>query len=207
MRVLNLYAGLGGNRKYWNNCHVTAIEYTYNIADQYKEFYPDDEVICTDAHQHLLEHYQEFDFIWASPPCQSHSRMIRSGRNRKPRYPDMKLYEEILFLKHNFKGKWVVENVVPYYGALLEPTKRGRHLFWSNFKIPEFDSVEQPPNFINKTNVEGSNQLKKWLGLEYSKNIYYEGNHCPAQVLRNCVHPDIGLSVFEAQFGEMNDIS
>ena len=30
----------------------------------------------------------------------------------------------------------------------------------------------------------------------YEKNIYYEGNHCPTQILRNCVHPEVGLHVF-----------
>jgi len=195
MKILNLYAGLGGNRKHWNG-DVTAVEYTQEIADQYKEFYPNDQVIVGDAHQYLLDHYQEYDFIWSSPPCQSHSRMIRSGRNRKPRYPDMRLYEEILLLTHDFKGKWVVENVKPYYKPLIPAKQVGRHLFWSNFEF-ECEEIKQPKNFINNTNVAGSNALKEWLGMEYDKNIYYEGNHCPAQVLRNCVHPDIGKAIME----------
>lgn len=195
MRILNLYAGLGGNRKYWNGHNITAVEYDPKIAEAYKENYPDDQVIIDDAHQYLLDHYKEFDFIWSSPPCQSHSRMIRSGRNRKPRYPDMKLYEEILFLKHNFKGFYVVENVVPYYKPLIEAQKLGRHLFWSNFDIGE----HEPPtikNFINGTNVKAKEKLTEWLGIKCNKNIYYEGNHCPAQVLRNCVHPDTGAHIF-----------
>ena len=92
-RALNLYAGLGGNRKLWKDCQVTAIEYDPKIAEIYQELNPRDEVIVCDAHEYLLNNFQNFDFIWSSPPCQSHSRMIRSGRNRKPRYPDMRLYE------------------------------------------------------------------------------------------------------------------
>lgn len=195
MKVLNLYAGLGGNRKYWNGCDVTAVEYTQKIANTYKKLYPQDNVIIADAHQYLLDNYKNYDFIWASPPCQSHSRMIRSGKNRSPRYPDMRLYEEILFLKHNFDGPWIVENVKPYYETLIQAKEVGRHLFWSNFDF-ECIEVKQLGNFINKTNVEGSRQLKEWLGIEYDGNIYYEGNHCPAQVLRNCVHPDIGKQIF-----------
>jgi len=196
MKVLNLYAGIGGNRKYWSGCDVTAIEYTQKIADVYKDQYPHDTVIVGDAHQYLLDNFQEFDFIWSSPPCQSHSRMIRSGKNRKPRYPDMKLYEEILFLKHNFKGLWIVENVKPFYELLIPALSVGRHLFWSNF---EFEAVEikQPKGFIMKTNVAGSIALKEWLGIKYEGNIYYEGNHCPAQVLRNCVHPDMVKNVIQ----------
>jgi len=197
MKILNLYAGIGGNRKKWKNCQVTAVEYTQKIADVYQDQYPDDEVVVADAHQYLLENYQNFDFIWSSPPCQSHSKMIRSGRNRKPRYPDMKLYEEILFLEHNFSGLWCVENVVPYYEPLLGPEKIGRHLFWSNFEIPQMENEPKVGNFINKTTAAGAKELKDWLGIQYEGNIYYEGNHCPAQVLRNCVHPDVGEFVMD----------
>ena len=195
-KVLDLYAGLGGNRKLWDNCEVTAVEYTQKIADIYQAQYPDDQVIVGDAHQYLLDHFNEFDIIWSSPPCQSHSRMIRSGKNRKPRYPDMKLYEEILFLKHNFSGPWIVENVKPYYDPFLNPKAVGRHLFWSNCEF-ECDDIKSPANFINQTNTAGANALKEWLGINYEGNIYYEGNHCPAQVLRNCVHPLIGKQIFD----------
>lgn len=197
MKVLNLYAGIGGNRKLWGNCQVTAVEYTQKIADVYKTQHPDDEVVVDDAHQYLLENYNSFDFIWSSPPCQSHSKMMKGGRNRKPRYPDMKLYEEILFLQHNYKGLWIVENVVPYYTPLVQPTKQvGRHLFWSNFDF-EIEEVKSPDNFINMTTVEGSKKLKDWLGIHYEGNIYYEGNHCPAQVLRNAVHPLVGKQIYD----------
>ena len=136
MNILNLYAGIGGNRKRWQGHDVVAVEYNPAIAKVYKQQYPDDKVIIGDAHKVLLEEYQNFDFIWSSPPCQSHSRMIRSGKNRSPRYPDLKLYEEILHLQHNFKGFWVVENVVPYYKPLVEPNNKvGRHLFWGNFEF------------------------------------------------------------------------
>ena len=194
MKILNLYSGLGGNRKLWENMEITSVESSVKIAYIYKQFYPEDTLIIGDAHQYLLEHFQEFDFIWSSPPCQSHSKMIRSGRNRKPRYPDMKLYEEILFLKHNFKGLWVVENVKPYYDAILDTIEFGRHLFWSNFKI-SCQNKAMPKNFINLTTVEGSRLLKEWLGIHYEDNVYYDNNHCPAQVLRNCVHPEVGQQV------------
>lgn len=204
MKVLNLYAGIGGNRKLWDNCQVTAVEYTQKIADVYKAQHPDDEVVVADAHLYLLENYNSFDFIWSSPPCQSHSKMMKGGRNRKPRYPDMKLYEEILFLQHNHKGLWVVENVVPYYKPLVKPTKQvGRHLFWANFDF-DVEEVKSPDNFINMTTVEGSKKLKDWLGIHYEGNIYYEGNHCPAQVLRNAVHPLVGKQIFDTVKEEVN---
>jgi DNA (cytosine-5)-methyltransferase 1 len=206
MRILNLYAGIGGNRKMWPDHHtVTAIEYDQKIADIYQDQNPFDEVIVsTDAHKFLLENYQDFDFIWSSPPCQSHSRMIRSGQNRKPRFPDMRLYEEIIFLKYSAPDVlWVVENVVPYYKPLVEPsTKVGRHLFWSNFEITAED-VKRPTGFINLGNKAGAEKLKRWLGIDYEGVVYYDGNHCPAQILRNAVHPKIGLHILnDAQKGQ-----
>ena len=196
MRVLNLYAGLGGNRKLWSDVDVMAVELDEKIAGVYKSNFPQDEIVIGDAHQYLLDHYQEFDFIWSSPPCQSHSRMIRSGKNRKPRYPDMKLYEEIIFLKYNHSGLWLVENVIPYYEPLIEGKIMGRHLIWSNFDLPEM-VIESPKNFINETKLNGAEKMKQWLGIQYEGSIYYDGNHDPAQVLRNCVHPEIGKSILE----------
>ena len=200
MRVLNLYAGVGGNRKLWTDFEVTAVENIPEIAQVYQDLYPDDFVIVTDAHEYLRKHFMGFDFIWASPPCPTHSRMSKATRHPERRFPDMKLYEEILFLQHFFKGNWVVENVVPYYEPLIRPTKQiGRHLFWANFEIHAED-VERPSNFIKMSNLEGKQALMDWLGVHYEKNIYYGDNHCPAQILRNCVHPDIGLQVFNSAF-------
>lgn len=196
MKILNLYAGLGGNRKRWIGHEVTAVEMDAKIASVYQRENPGDTVVIGDAHQYLLDHYSEFDFIWSSPPCQGNSRMIRSGRNRKPRYPDLRLYEEVIFLQSNFKGKWLVENVVPYYQPLLPAKQVGRHLFWSNFKIENFEPTEFK-NFINRQNLEAKKQLQDWLGIHYDENIYYGKNHCPTQVLRNCVHPQVGEHILK----------
>jgi DNA (cytosine-5)-methyltransferase 1 len=137
MRILNLYAGIGGNRKLWGDEHkVVAIEFDPNIAKIYQDFYPNDTVITVDAHKYLLEHFAEFDFIWSSPPCPTHSKLGIANIKRKKVFPDMKLYEEILFLKHYFKGKYVVENVMSYYEPLVKPQILQRHYFWANFEIP-----------------------------------------------------------------------
>ncbi len=198
MNVLNLYAGVGGNRKLWNDVTVTAVEMDEAIAGVYARLYPSDTVIVGDAHDFLLRSFQDFDFIWSSPPCQSHSRMSKFTRHKLSRYPDMALYQEILFLDNNFNGAWVVENVVPYYEPLIKPTRRiGRHLFWSNFDF-EASDVIRPPNFINRCNVAGKKAMQEWLGIHYEENVYYGNNHCPAQVLRNCVHPEIGAQILSA---------
>lgn len=203
LRVLNLYAGIGGNRKHWQGS-VTAVEWQDDIAAAYRSQYPDDEVVIGNAHEYLVANFDRFDFVWASPPCQSHSKMDRANSRNRPRYADLKLYEEILFLRTYHKGPWVVENVVPYYTPLIAPTARiGRHLFWSNFPITAHD-VARPKGFIASGGQAKAEDLKAWLGLSYEGSIYYAGNHCPAQVLRNCVHPDLGAQIMGQAISWMN---
>jgi DNA (cytosine-5)-methyltransferase 1 len=190
IKILNLYAGIGGNRKLWSgDIEVTAIENVPEIAKIYQDFFPQDKVIVTDAHQFLLEHYQEFDFIWSSPPCPSHSRLrAMNPKQNKPIFPDMKLYEEIIFLQKWFKGKWVVENVKPYYKPLISAIELQRHLFWSNFNIT-------PKEFERGENIRESIVKPKQdrLGFDLSP---YRGIQ-KVKILRNCVVPEVGLYIFQ----------
>jgi len=198
-KILIGCAGIGGESEKWDdiNNDITHIELDPKIAAILRKRKPNRTVIVGDAFEYLLQNATKYNFIWFSPPCQGNSRMIRSGKNRKPRFPDLRLYEVKIFLDYNFKGKYVIENVIPYYKPLILPTaKLGRHLFWANFEIGQFE-VKQPKNFIMLGTAKGSNQLKEWLGINYEGNIYYNGNHDPCQVLRNCVHPDLGLHVFK----------
>ena len=194
IKVLNLYAGIGGNRKLWTNINVTAIEIDPEIAKIYQDFFPEDNVIVTDAHKYLLEHFKEFDFIWSSPPCPSHSsfryNICVRFRGTKPLYPDMNLYEEILFLKHHFKGKWVVENVIPYYIPLISGKIIQRHIFWSNFLI---DNININSENLRSVQVD---ELQKIHGFDLS--CYKIENK--RQILRNCVHPKLGLHIFNCMF-------
>lgn len=193
MKILNLYAGIGGNRKLWGNDHeITAVELVPEIARIYQELYPNDKVVIADAHNYLLNHFQEFDFIWSSPPCPTHSKLSTalSGWGVH-RYPDMTLHQEILFLKHFFKGKWIVENVEPYYAVLLMPTViLDRHFLWSNFHIPRATGYRQYAGEISNATVK---QLSDGLGLTLP-----EGTKNARKLLRNAVDPNLGLHVFNA---------
>ena len=52
MKILNLYACLGGNRYKWGNDHdITAVELDQDLAKLYQERFPNDKVIVADAHQ------------------------------------------------------------------------------------------------------------------------------------------------------------
>ena len=184
MKILNLYAWIWGNRKLrWDNHEITAIEFDENIANVYKSLYPNDTVIVVDAHQYLLDQYKKFDFIRSSPPCQSHSSFRQNigvrFRGVKPEYPDMKLYQEIIFLKYNFEWKRVVENVKPYYEPLIKPTKiLQRHLFWSNFNISDL-IIEQDK--IRTAQIPQLQELH-WIDLSWFSLPNKR------QILRNCVH-------------------
>jgi DNA (cytosine-5)-methyltransferase 1 len=197
MKILNLYAGIGGNRKLWGDEHeITAVENVQHIADVYSQLYPNDTVVVADAHQYLLEHFQEFDFIWSSPPCPTHSR-VSTGLTGWGiyRYPDMSLYQEILFLKHFYKGKWLVENVVPYYTVLVAPRlELDRHLFWSNFAIPR---AYHPRTFKGAV----TDATKEALSESYDI-ILPDGTLDQRKLLRNAVDPKLGLHIFNAAQSE-----
>lgn len=190
LKVLNLYAGIGGNRKLWENVEVTAVENVPYIAEAYRKLFPQDTVIEADAHQYLLDHHKEFDFIWSSPPCPTHSRFnTQLYAQGYIRYPDMTLYQEIIFLKHFYKGKWLVENVEPYYRPLIAPrTILSRHCFWSNFAIP-FNKEK-----MSKIEYSEAPELSKALGIDVS---FMKGKHRRG-VLRNAVDPKIGLHILKA---------
>ena len=200
MKILVLYAGIGSESDLWDDSKhkIQHVEIDPKIAQVIRDRKPKRNVFVGDAVEVLLNNYQDFDFIWFSPPCQANSRMIRSGKNRKPTLPDLKLYELKIFLDYNnFKGKYVIENVDPYYDPPIKPTiKIGRHLFWSNFDITQF-KIKQPKNFIMKGTVKDSEELKNWLGIHYEGNLYYKDNHDPCQVLRNCVHRDLGKHIYD----------
>lgn len=201
MKILNLYAGIGGNRKLWGDAHeITAVENNPEIAAIYQSFFPKDKVVVADAHQYLLEHYKEFDFIWSSPPCPSHgvSRYWGSKANYKkmkypsPIYPDMSLYQEIIFLKYFFKGKWVVENVVSYYNPLIKPFKYRSHYYWANFHIY---GEAQDRRFISESRMD---IFEKKLGISL-KGISLKSER-KLKVIRNCVEPRAGLDIFNMAF-------
>jgi len=196
MKVLNLYAGIGGNRKLWEGVEVTAVESNPKIAEIYKNFFPDDKVIVTDAHQYLLEHFKEFEFIWSSPPCPTHSvtnNFLHAQGNI--RYPDMSIWQEIIFLKKWFYGKWCVENVISYYPPLWPPQELDRHYFWANFYIRPIKTHRG----FNIANARGSTRQD---GKEHDRTLeQYHGFKIPKKyknkklLLRNCVYPPLGLHI------------
>jgi DNA (cytosine-5)-methyltransferase 1 len=202
-KILNLYACLGGNRYKWDevadNLEVTAVELDLELAKLYQERFPNDIVIVADAHQYLLDNFKEFDFIWSSPPCPTHSRVRISQKNRENfthKYPDMKLYEEILFLGNYFNGKYVVENVIPFYEPLIQAKKRGRHLYWTNFNLPT--NIGERKIFKNMIESGNIKDLSIFHDYDFKK---YKGKQRMNKIARNLVDFEVGKTILETAFG------
>ena len=204
MKILNLYACLGGNRYKWGEEHeITAVELDPELARLYQERFPNDTVIVADAHQYLLDHYKEFDFIWSSPPCPTHSRIQISQYTReswKPQYPDMKLYQEIIFLDTFFKGKYCVENVIPYYEPLIYGKKIGRHLYWTNFILPN-DLNERKSSIM-----ESKDEVSKWCIFHDYDFRKYKGTQSVQKMARNLVDYEAGKTILETALGIIKKI-
>ena len=206
-KILNLYACLGGNRLKWDevakeagiDIEVTAVEWDEELAKLYQERFPNDIVIISDAHQYLLDHFKEFDFFWSSPPCPSHSRVRISQKNTEsfiPLYPDLKLYEEIIFLENYFNGNYVIENVIPYYEPLILAQKRGRHLYWTNFRLP--NDIGERKIFKNMIEIGNIKQLSEFHDYDFRK---YKGEQRINKIARNLVDYEAGRTIFATALG------
>lgn len=206
-KILNLYACLGGNRFKWNQVaeeagikiQVTAVELDEQLCLLYAERFSNDFVICADAHKYLLEHFTEFDFIWSSPPCQTHSRArfwnaSQTKTKTQAKFPDLKLYEEIIFLSKYFKGLYCVENVIGYYEPLIKPQINGRHFYWSNFKLPKNLNKRTYKISGNKSNPN-KNEYSKLLEFHKIDLSNYNGNQRKTQIARNLVDFEVGKAI------------
>ena len=214
MKILNLYACLGGNRYKWGDEHeITAVEWDSELARLYQERFPNDKVIVDDAHKYLLDHYKEYDFIWSSPPCPTHSRLNFSFKGKrqkgdgsfKLKYPDMSLYQQIIFLDNFFDGKYVVENVIPYYEPLIPAKKRGRHLYWTDFNLPNNLSRVKNPDFT-RLNKDHLKVMSKYHDYDFSK---YKGKQPRKKIANNLVYYEDGKIILDTVLGirHKNDIT
>ena len=204
MKILNLYACLGGNRYKWDEVakeagieiEVTAVELDEELARLYQERFPNDKVIVADAHQYLLDYFDEFDFVWTSPPCPTHSRLnsMVIKNTGEVRYPDMKLYQEIIILKKWFRGKFVVENVIPYYEPIIPGIKRDRHIYWTNFNLPN-DIGDRKKNDLVKLSIK---DLEKFHNIDLNS---YNGKQLKLKIARNLVDYEAGRTIFETALG------
>jgi DNA (cytosine-5)-methyltransferase 1 len=103
----------------------------------------------------------------------------------------MSLYQEIIVLQNWFKGKFLVENVIPYYTPLIPPTaKLHRHIYWSNFPI----------NYFKVTNNRKHQEINN-NSIVYGFNLKRYNSKNKAQILKNMVDPELGQHILNTAQG------
>lgn len=208
MKVLSAFSsvGIGETLIHKKNPKIqfTSIEIMPPLSREYKKRFPNSKTIIGNAYEHIYNHFNEYDIIMASPPCQNYSYLNPNKNLEK----DNRIFDLITFLKkkhiifyvENVKSKYL------FYNTSNKPTLINRHYFWSNviliksIKIPKF-----PYNFTKATYKRSGlsktetyiQDLQKWLGVKLSKRFYIRGNHSPGQIYREAIHPILNLNIFE----------
>lgn len=105
----------------------------------------------------------------------------------------MSLYQEIILLKHFFKGKFCVENVVAYYEPLIVPYELGHHYFWTNFVIPEYYNTDKRMlgRQANKKGEMDKRAQKLGFNLDKFKGVNKR------LLIRNCAEPELGKHILD----------
>ena len=106
MRILDLYCGAGMAADGYSKAGFEIL----GVDLQEQPYYPYP-FIKADALEFLAAHWQQFDAVHASPPCQAHTRAkhLRDAQGGKSKYPD--LLTPTLALLKQIDKPWVVENV------------------------------------------------------------------------------------------------
>ena len=108
----------------------------------------------------------------------------------------MKLYQEIIFLDNFFNGKYVVENVIPYYKPLIEAKERNRHLYWTNFNLPNIVSKSKNPDLSRTKNL--ISVLSEFHDYDFRQ---YKGEQRMNKIARNLVDYEAGKTILETAIG------
>ena len=112
------------------------------------------------------------------------------------KYPDMKLYQEIIFLDAFFDGKYCVENVIPFYEPLMPAKKRGRHLYWTNFNLPNIISDRKNKDLARTKNMVS--MMSEFHDYDFKK---YKGKQAINKIARNLVDYEAGKTILEIVLG------
>jgi hypothetical protein len=107
----------------------------------------------------------------------------------------MSLYQEIIILQTfaPINCKWIIENVIPYYDFLIQPSMiLGRHAIWTNFYIEE--------KSFNEINVCKQKNEREYLQKMHNVNLDQYKNIDKRKVLRNMVNSEIGKHILDCAF-------
>ena len=104
MKVLDLFCGSGGAAKGIVDAGFEILGVDINP----QSYYPF-EFIQRDVFDLPMEFFDEFDWIWASPPCQAYSYGTKWKRNLGKEYAD--LVQKTRVLLDRTSKPYVIENV------------------------------------------------------------------------------------------------
>lgn len=166
MKVLDLFCGGGGAAMGINQAAGSDVEIIGVDIKKQKE-YPFN-FVQTDVSTLSPDFVKEFDFVWASPPCQIHSTATPKFKKRDHKCFIDRTRE--LILEANVPG--VIENVMP------APNRRDvvlcgemfslRVIRHRKFEILGF-SCDQPLHQKHKGLT-----IRKNYGINNQKNVYYQ---------------------------------
>jgi DNA (cytosine-5)-methyltransferase 1 len=108
----------------------------------------------------------------------------------------MSLYQEIIFLDNFFKGKYCVENVIPFYEPLISGNKRGRHIYWTNFLLPSVLTNRKNPDLTRTPNIV--DVLSVFHDYDFNK---YKGKQSKQKMARNLVDYEAGKVILDIAMG------
>lgn len=110
-RLLDAFCGVGGAGEGYRRAGFAVVGVDINPQPRYYS----GKFVQGDAVEFINEHGHQFDFIHASPPCQSQTALTK-GTNKGREYPNLiPATREAL---HKTGRPWVIENVV---GAAVRP--------------------------------------------------------------------------------------
>jgi DNA (cytosine-5)-methyltransferase 1 len=169
MRVLDLFCGAGGTamglHRAWPDAHIVGVDiksqprYPFTFRQR-------------DAMTVTQEELRSFDFVWASPPCQSYSLALRHLATPQPKLIDA--------LREMLIGAWVIENVVgaPLRNPLmLCGTMFGmrvyRHrLFEASFPLHNGMHCDHRRHALNPHSAEGRARIYAEFGRQEPEKLW-----------------------------------
>ena len=222
VKVLDLFCGGGGASM---GMYQAGAEHITGIDIEYQPEYPGNDLFSAASFDFIMSDFwhidpdwmQNFDFIWASPPCQAYSYAGHRWRNAGKKYDD--LVSKTRRLLHWSGVPFVIENVV---GAPIRKDltlcgemfslKVIRHRI---FEIVGFECAQpehikhrgtcidgfyvtvagtggndEGHNYEKLNDLPGANQLKTW---QYAMGIDWIGNK---KTLREAVPPAYAEYIF-----------
>ncbi len=209
IKILDLFCGIGGVAKGFQrylleqgmSFEYYAVDVDPKVLRAHKKFNPLSNTILRDAYSFTDDELLEFDFIWASPPCETHSRLnfYNWGNPKKYKEPDMRFYELIEML-YRLNIPFVVENVEPYYKPPIKPSvKVYRHVLWTNLSIRPF-RVDLP-NFSDvKDDVKS---LTKYHGVPRDVVNTLGTARKARSALRDMVNPIVSYNIAKQIFPQV----